>query len=70
MSDLDAAAYLKELQQYNREGKLITPQNLMHDSIWDCALMHAIWALEECSGVSERVHYTRNSNGSFGAVIQ
>lgn len=70
MSDLDAAAYLHELQQYNRDGQMSTPQNSVHDSIWDCAILHAIRALEERSGVSGRVSYVVNPNGSFSVVIQ
>lgn len=70
MSDLDAAAYLRHLQQYNREGLLQTPQNHVHDSVWDCAFLHAIQALEERASVSGRVYYKQNPNGSFSAVIQ
>lgn len=47
MTDLDAAQYLRELKDYNRDGKLATPQNTGFDAFWDCAFDHAIRALEE-----------------------
>lgn len=47
MSDKEAAEYLEELADYNRNGLLITPQNNGFDAFWDCAFEHAICALKD-----------------------
>lgn len=70
MTDLDAACYLKELKAYNLEGTLSTPQNDRTDTIWDCAIGHAIRALLERSGLKESdVCFSKNPNGSFDAHV-
>lgn len=46
MTDQDAIEYLVELQQYNKQGMMFTPQNDGPDTFWDCAFEHAIRALE------------------------
>lgn len=69
MTDLEAAACLKELQDYNLRGLLKTPQNEDMDSFWDCAFNHAIRALEERADCEGRVTYRKNPNGSYTAQL-
>ena len=73
MNDLDAICLLKELQDYNFDGRLITPQNNRPDTFWTCTFDHAIRALMERLGLKDDdVGFTKNPNGSYTAhaVIQ
>ena len=45
MSDMDAACLIRELQEYNRAGRMKTPQMDGCDTIFGCALDHALRAL-------------------------
>lgn len=66
MTDADAIGYLKELVSYNNAGLLKTPQNDSADTIWTCALEHAISALFKSAGLNETTaSYVRNPNGSW-----
>ena len=70
MTDLDAAAYLKKLRDYNQQGSMPTPASPHgRDPFFDCALDHAIRALEERSGASA-VTYRKHPNGGYSAVPQ
>lgn len=64
MTDLDAACLLKELSGYNQAGEMKTPQMQEYDTIFQCAMEHAVHALEERSGM-ESVQYEQNRNRSF-----
>lgn len=65
MTDIDAIGYLQELKEYNRNNMLRTPQNQCHDTIWDCAIDHAIRALRERAGIPENaLSFERNQNRS------
>lgn len=69
MTDIDAIELLKELQKYNLESRLVTPKNSSFDLCWDCAIVHAIHALERRAGVAGEVTYTAGPNGSFKCVM-
>ena len=49
MRDRDAVEYIEELMEFNRQGKLITPNNekLGFDTFYQCAFEHAVRALKE-----------------------
>jgi len=69
MSDLDAAAYLRELSDYNSSGCMSTPACPEgKDTFFQCAFDHAIRALEERAGV-KNVRYVKNLNGTYTAII-
>ena len=66
MSDMDAACLIRELQEYNRAGRMKTPQMDGCDTIFGRALDHALRALLERAGEKmEDVRFSRNPNGSF-----
>lgn len=70
MTDIDAIGYLQELKEYNQNGVLHTPQNQCHDTIWDCAIEHAIRALRERACVPEEaLSFSRNQNGSITVLL-
>lgn len=70
MTDLDAACLVKELQEYNVTNQLKTPQMDEHDTIFGCALDHALRALMEKAGVKpEAARFTKNPNGSFSVCV-
>ncbi len=70
MTDLDAAAYLKELSDYNSSGCMITPACPEGNStFFQCSFDHAIRALEERAGVRAAVYYARNANGTYTASV-
>ena len=73
MTDIDAAEYLRELKDAALENKLITgPNPTGVAAFYDCALMHAIRALEERHYPPERrldpttdIAYQKLPNGSY-----
>jgi len=70
VTDLDAAAYLKELSDYNNSGCMVTPACPEgRDTSFQCAFDHAIRALEERAGVKTSVCYTKNANGTYTARL-
>lgn len=71
MTDMDAACLLRELRQYNLEGKLSTPQNASTDTTWDCAFDHAIRALLRKAGYqADWDKFKRNPNGSYSVETE
>lgn len=64
MSDMDAACLLKELSDYNMQGRMQTPQMSTYDTFFHCAFEHAIRALEERAG-RENASYIKHPNGSY-----
>lgn len=67
MTDMDAACLVKELAEYDKAGLLRTPQGPGPDTIFQCALGHAIRALEERAGMTG-AEYVRNPNGSWSVT--
>lgn len=73
MTDMDAAEYLRELQEGALAGGLRTGRNPSGDgSTYHCALAHAVRALEERAypldgrrAPSEEIQYRRLPNGSY-----
>lgn len=70
MTDVEAAAYLRELKDYNGQGLMSTPATRpgLPDTFFDCAFDHAIRALERNSG-AQGVEYNKNPNGSYTPVV-
>lgn len=69
MTDRDAIKYIRELMEFNMNGKLLTPknENLGYDTFYQCAFEHAIRALEERAERHERDKDT--DTGCFIGVI-
>ena len=67
MTDMDAACLLKELADYNAASAMATPQSGGFDTIFQCALDHAVRALEERAGAAGTA-YVKNPNGSYMAL--
>lgn len=69
MTDIDAAGYIRELMEYNAQSVFLTPKNNGFDTFFQCAMSHALRALEERAGVHNQVFYQANPNGSYTAVV-
>lgn len=71
MTDMDAACLIQELKEYNRAGQMRTPQMDGPDTIFGCALDHAVRALVERAGMKlPNVRFDKNPNGSFSAYVK